>query len=487
MHRNVKIKTGIAILSREQIFGSRMLILSALCVLLSNPVIAGQGPQNEATLAITGATLIDGTDAPPIENAVVIIHDGYIECAGSQQNCPVSPNTPTLDATGQWLIPGLIDTHIHWQVWYDNEKKLSPQIAARAASIYLANGITTVVDVGGQRWVKQQHRQTLDELQGGEPPTPRMLFSGWIDSEAVDASISKDAGIAASELLSQGVVGIKVHNGLTKNDYERIVAVADQADRPVYGHTYYLGESGFLDFTGEAVVSGIDGVFHVLGIPPVVADKAPPLPTVSMEDWQAWWLAGAELWLHADEESMGKLIEQMVGNGAWLQPTLITEQFMIKPDYYQDHPNWAYSPMTREELQLGFPVFQGEDLANYRAAYLQMQKFVSRFKAAGGMLVAGTDGLPIPGFGMQEELRLLAEAGIPTLAAIQSATRNAAIAWRWQDRIGTVQQGKAADLVILAGDPVVDITQTRNIWRVIKGGVVHDPEILLASEIRTDF
>jgi len=455
------------------------LFIVSLSVSVANPLMAKDFQQDKTVLAVIGATLIDGTGASPIDNAVVLVREGQIECAGNRRKCPLNPETKTLDATGRWLVPGFIDSHIHWQVWYDSEKKLTLQTAARAARTYLANGITTVVDVGGQRWVNPTNRQVLDKLLASGKPAPRTLFSGWIDRKELDKSSSNDAGVVALELLSQDIAGIKIHNGLNKKDYERIVAVANQIGRPVYGHTYYMGQNGFMNFTSEAVAAGIDGIFHVLGIPPVTPEDAPPLPTAPLEDWQAWWLAGAKLWLHSNEKSMDELIKLMIKNDTWLQPTLITEQFQIQPNYYQDHPNWGYSPITREEIQLGLPSYEGEGIAQYQAAYAQMQKFVRRFNEAGGLIVAGTDGFPIAGFGLQEELRLLVEAGIQTLDAIQSATHNAAIAWRWQDRIGTLQQGKAADLVILAGDPLADITHTANIWRVIKAGVVYNPEVLL--------
>ena len=448
-----------------------------LLILLTGPVVAGNLQEEESTVTIVGATLIDGTETEPVKNAIVVIRGGLIECAGNRQQCLLDPDTQLIDATGKWLVPGFIDSHVHWQIWYDDQKLLSPEKAAAAARVYLANGITTLVDVGGQRWVDEANRQVLDKLQESDQPAPRLFYSGWIDRKVIEASDSKDAGVIASELLIRGNVGIKVHNGLNRQDYERITGVADRLGYPVYGHTYYLDETGFVNRTSEAISAGVDGIFHVLGIPP--ASNVPPLPAVPMENWQAWWLAGAKLWLHTTDDSMDELIRQMLNKQVWLQPTLITEYTLIQPDHFRDSPNWTYSPATWEELRLGFPVFEGEDLAQYRAAYAKMQLFVKRFFEAGGMLVAGTDGLPIPGFGLQEEMRLLVEAGIPSQVAIRSATHHASNAWQLQDQIGTLQHGKVADLVILDGDPLVDIAQTKNIWRVIKSGNVHDPYDLL--------
>lgn len=455
-------------------------MIPAAGVLLALP-LACSPPRAGQLLAITGATLIDGTGGPPLDDAVVLVQDGRVACAGSASACPFPEATDTLDATERWLIPGLIDSHIHWQIWYDGDRKLSPATAARAARVYLANGITTVVDVGGQRWVRPEHRQVLDELVRSGTPAPRMLFSGWIDRATLDETESKDARILARDLLASGVDGIKIRDGLSPSEYEVIVAEADRAGRPVYGHTYFMGDREFIDYTAEAAVTGVDGVFHVLGIPPVAPGQEPPLPTEPMDDWEAWWLAGAALWSHASVESMEDLIRVMVDHGTWLQPTLVTEKGLIDPDYFRYDPSWAHSPMSWEELQAGLPAYEGEELEQYRDAYRQMQTFVLRFHEAGGMLVAGTDGMPVPGFGLQEEMRLLEEAGVPPMVVLQSATRNPAAAWHRLDRIGTLEPGRAADLLILEADPLQEVANSKKIWRVMKGGLLYDPASLLAG------
>ena len=459
----------------------RLLVLCPL-VAASGQLGAEERRTGNSTLSITGATLIDGTDAEPVQDATLVIDSGYITCIGRKPECPVDSETTVIDATGKWLVPGLIDSHVHWQIWFDEEGSLSRETAARAAQLYLANGVTTLVDVGGQRRVSGANRQVLDQLDSSGQPAPRIFYSGWIDGKEIQQSDSKDAGVIAAELLSSGAIGIKVHNGLDQQDYKLIMAAAERAGRPVYGHTYYLNEKGFLNLTSEALEAGIDGIFHILGIPPVSPEEMPPLPAESMDNWQAWWVAGAKLWLYVTPKDMDELIQLMTNNQAWLQPTLITEHVIVQPDFYQDSPNWVYSPVPRESMRLGMPVLDRDDLEQYTAAYEQMEIFVKRFYEAGGMIVSGTDGLPLPAFGLHDELRLLSEAGIPPLAVIQSATRNPAKAWRLQDQVGTLQQGRAADLLILDGDPLLDIAQTRNIWRVVKSGVVYNPEDLMRQE-----
>lgn len=474
------------------------MMISVISAALLLPQMALAEPASNL-LAIRGATLIDGTGRTPLKDAVVVIGNGKVECVGIVDDCPHAQGLPTLDARDRWVIPGLIDSHIHWQIWYEAElesdgsakesgpyNRLSPETAARAARIYLANGITTVIDTGGEPWIKSEQRQVLDALVQSGKPTPRLLYSGWVNRKSVDASEPADAAALTKRLLEAGADGIKIRNGLSVDEYQAIVAEAEKFDRPVYGHTYYQQGTKFIDYTAEAAKAGVDGVFHVLGISPVTPENTPSFADIPLEDWQTWWLAGAELWLHTTDASMDELIAVMTGNQTWLQPTLVTEQTLIDPGYFREDSAWKWSPSTWEEMHDGSPQLVGEDLATYQRAYQKMQEFVRRFHEAGGMLVAGTDGIPVPGFGLQEELRLLVETGIPPMAVLQSATLNAAKAWRRSHEFGTLEPGKSADLVILEGDPLADIKQTANIWRVVRNGVVHVPTELLAESVEVE-
>jgi imidazolonepropionase-like amidohydrolase len=107
------------------------------------------------------------------------------------------------------------------------------------------------------------------------------------------------------------------------------------------------------------------------------------------------------------------------------------------------------------------------------AGLARMRDFVRRFQAAGGTVVAGSDGPFAPGVELHEEIALLAEAGLPPAEALAAATRNAARALRLEQRAGTIAAGRDADLVLLEADPLADVRATRRVWSVVKGGVVY--------------
>lgn len=428
--------------------------------------------------AVAGATVWTGTGAAPISDAVVLVRQGRVACVGTRGECPYDEAAHEIDARGRWIIPGLVDAHVHLHAWFDGDGGITPDAAARVARVYLANGITTVVDVGGQVWVPPAQQAVLEGVGGSGAPAPRMLFSAWIDRRAVDRSGTSARELARSVLRSNAA-GVKIRNGLSMEEITAIVEEADAFGVPVYGHTYDEVEGDFLDYTAEAVETGVDGVFHVLGIPPVSETSRPPRPDLPEEDWEGWWLAGADLWNHATESDMDRLARQMVGHGAWLQPTLVTEEAIVSPEWVREAPGWRYSPLELDEFTLGWPAFSPEELEVYASAYGRMQRFVLRFHEAGGMIVAGTDGLPVPGFGLQEELRLLVESGLSPEEALLTATRNAATAWGREGEVGTIAPGRDADLLIVEGDPLADITRTRAIWRVMRAGVLYDPAELL--------
>jgi imidazolonepropionase-like amidohydrolase len=137
---------------------------------------------------------------------------------------------------------------------------------------------------------------------------------------------------------------------------------------------------------------------------------------------------------------------------------------------------WSRSPLRRhvpgwwEEVSYGTPGFDGEHWQEYRAGFVRMKEFVRRFHEAGGLITAGTDSLPFPAFSLHEELELLVEAGLSPMAALQAATRDAARVLRRDGHIGTVEEGKLADLVLLGANPLDDIRHIRRIKAVVVRG-----------------
>ena len=160
-------------------------VVSILALLSAAPALSAQ-----TTRAITGATLLDGTGAPPVADAVVLIRGGRITCAGTRKACPIPSGAARTDARGAWLIPGLIDAHVHFSQtgWFDGRPDAADlrdtypyaQVEAnleahpeRFFRSYLCTGITSVFDVGGYPWT-----WALRDRFANDPHAPRIAAAG---------------------------------------------------------------------------------------------------------------------------------------------------------------------------------------------------------------------------------------------------------------------------------------------------------------------
>jgi hypothetical protein len=215
---------------------------------------------------------------------------------------------------------------------------------------------------------------------------------------------------------------------------------------------------------------------HVEGIGPGPVSRPPR--ALRATGWQREWLALYLQWLNASSAEESRLREALVAGGVWLEPTLTADAFVVHDEWYRDRPEnrllaqlWGQS---YKESREGFPAFTGSDLQLARQGFLRMQRFVRRFQEAGGLVIAGSDGLPWPAAGVHEELRLLVAAGLGPLAALQAATRNAARALGWERRTGTIEIGRDADLVLLDASPLIEVTNTMRIHAVVRAGRVLD-------------
>jgi imidazolonepropionase-like amidohydrolase len=275
------------------------------------------------------------------------------------------------------------------------------------------------------------------------------------------------------ELRAVGVHGLKIRQALSDDDLRTVFSEAAAAGLPVYGHTYdWPGRDSVKEYTMTAVRLGAAGVMHVSGFPQVGPDAPPPPdgPRFGSDNWQQWWLHQAALWLHGDSAAEGALIDAMVARGAWLEPTLVTEDWLAFADRYRSEWVARGLPRTHADAFTGFPTWTGPDLDRFRGAFEKMQDFVRRFHERGGTVIAGSDCLPSCGQGVHEEIALLARAGLPPLAALQAATLSAARALGRGHELGAVEVEYLADLLLLDANPLEDVRNTRRIAGVISGG-----------------
>lgn len=438
-----------------------------------------------ASLLISSTTLIDGTGARPVTDAAVLVRAGRIVAVGPEADVRRHPEAETaeaIDARGTWTIPGLIDAHIH-----------STLTGFESMPVFLGCGVTTVRDVGGPLDVVTSIR---DRLAAGEAPGPRFIFCGpLIDGEPASfpnsllpiIQATPDAEAVASlvsECIDQGAGAIKLYFRLPRTSLR--AAIKRVAGRvPVTGH---LG----LTRASEAVEDGINCFEHV--IVTIYNDVVRPEDRFdALRDSMAdpnFWIRLHEGWARADLDGPGAqaLLEAMHRGDVTLDPTLdITA--LVGGGTRGDDPNLRHvRPELRQAWEMRRQIAGARPDADpevTRAGHAACGDFVQRYHAIGGRVIAGTDvgAMPylVPGFSLHAEMRMLVDAGLGTAAALRAATFDAAKALRIHGETGSIEPGKAADLVILEQNPLDDIKHVGSIRELMRGGVRYRPAELLPA------
>jgi len=423
--------------------------------------------------ALVGATLIDGSGGPALRDAVVVVRHGTIESTGVRADFRLPPRTTEVDATGRWIVPGLIDAHAHVARW--------------ALPRYLAWGVTSVRDVHG----------TLDtilrirgEVNRGEVAGPRIYAAGaMIDgvpstyADALPAPDGKAARKWVDHLVNAGVDLIKVY---TRVDPALLRSVLDEAstfNAPVTGHL------GLTDAVTAANL-GIASIEHISGVPEAAVADASALYAAHREGFFAGWTAFEHAWPSLDSAALGRVAQALAEKRVAVIPTLVLHDTFSR----LDDPAILQDSMLRfvpEEEQRRWNVpgmiaragWKTADFEAFRRARPNQDLFLRLYAAAGGKIAAGTDAanqLLIPGYSEHRELQLLVAAGLTPRDALLAATRNGALLLG-VDSLGLIAPGKAADLVILTRDPMSRIQNTLAIEQVMVRGRLYSADSLRAS------
>jgi imidazolonepropionase-like amidohydrolase len=454
---------------------TRPLFLLLIWALLTASALA---QSRNVTLFIHGGTLIDGTGAPPVPDAVVVVSGDRIVDAGPSSRITVPKNTKTLDAHGKWIIPGLIDAHVHFfqsgglytrpdvidlrqRVPYERELAWIRRRLPYTFTRYLCSGITSVVDAGGpfaNFKVRALARRTR--------AAPRVAVAGPLIST-----------VAPDDLETADPAIIEV------TDPEQAVALVrrELAHKPDLIKIWFIrGPEVELQYAVK-IIEAVAKASHA-------ADVRVAVHATELETAKAAVSAGADILVHSvsDRPVDDEFVQMVKERGVIYTTTIVVLE--------------GYAEVLGQNVDLtGIERSCGDarviaswaDLAKIREDQLPLYaRFPPRFtekavvlanlkrmQESGAIVAAGTDAGNIGtlhGPSLHREFELMAEAGLSPMQIIVDATRNAARVFSPNPQIGTIETGKFADLVILDADPLADIGNARQINKVIKGGQVFE-------------
>ena len=452
-------------------------------------------------IAIVHVTLVSPAVGKPQPDMTIVIKGRLIASVGPASSLRVPLSTRVIDGTGRFVIPGLWDMHSHFRQ------------ADRDLKMDIANGVLGVRDMGG---VASEVFPLRDAIERGQRLGPKIVASGaivdgpssWSNSKiTLSVATPDEARAAVQSLKQQGADFIKVYDNLPRDAYYALAAEAAKQGLPFAGHipnaiaVREASNAGQRTFEhGLALPGGstIERDYIRWRLNQSVSEEAMRTKNFSLVPAK---IARDETAMlnHFSRERADGTYRLLARNGTYLTPTLVTQRSLTFIDELSRSSDPRMQYVTADELKWWKP--ENGMLTKYRTPeYIAMRKReyaktleeIPRARSLGVRFLAGTDiTIPYtyPGFSLHDELGLFVEAGLTPLQALETATVNPArllglSTW------GRIETGCRANLVLLAADPLVDISNTKLIESVVVEGNFMDrfrlDQLLDESRIPTD-
>lgn len=419
----------------------------------------GIASSRSATLAIVGGTLIDGTGSAPLADAAVIVRRGRIVAVGPRSKVKIPHGAHVVEATGKFVLPGLWDMHAHFE-----QVEWGP--------IYLAAGVTTVRDCGNEIEFITAVRDAIAE---GHGLGPRLLLAGIVDGtgpltlgvERVDTP--EQARQWTDRYHAAGFQQIKIYSSVK---LPQVRVIADEAHRLGMTVTGHVPE-GLNAY--QVIEAGQDQINHIGYIADIMHA---PLPESAsrLERLQA----SANIVL--DSPGVQKALSFLKQHHTVVDPTIALSEFLTattaKPPASFEPGVSKVAPELAEQLTDVAPPSERSEISE--KVFEKELAIVGALHRAGIPVVAGTD-QTVPGYSLHREIELYVQAGFTPMEAIQAATVASARAMGLEKQSGTLEKGKRGDLIVINGNPLEVIYNTRNVEYVIASGTLYHPAELWES------
>ena len=394
-------------------------------------------------LVFRNATVIDGSGAEPMPNRTVVVRGDRVDALYETGSRPIPAGARVVDLTGHTIMPGLIDSHVHFLPADDREERL------RAL---LHSGVTMVRELVGNARITAdlQRRQASGEIEGPAIRFAAVFFGRLEGGERARASAGPfdpgsapwsrlvtpelDIAWAMAEARAAGATGVKLYASFTADQLAELSREARRHGLLVWTHSVVFPAGSV-----EAVAAGADSLIHAKGM--VTAAGTEGIPDNFAAGTRQWMMARPFAEIDPAGPAFQALYAEMVRRGTILEPALMADGDL------------ATQPLSPPRAAMRDWACRATGAAH----------------RAGVTIGAGTDTPLRPGI-LQRELARLVECGLSPIEAIRAATQNNARAAGVESTHGTIEPGKMADLVIVAGNPAERIGDAANVRFVVQSG-----------------
>lgn len=441
--------------------------ISSVLIFLCSSSLNAQNSFSHDTLVLNHVTIVDVRTGSLLPDQSVVLDGNHIVSVGPAKSTKFPRGATSVNCNGLFLVPGLWDMHVHlvFGDWFPDAKDIS-------LPLFIANGVTGVRDMGSELQIVQAWR---NEIESGRHIGPRIYTSGpMLDGpkprfpSSIAITTPEDARRAVADLKDRGADFIKLQSLIPR---EAVFAIAEEAKNQEIPFEGHVPDSVRASEMSEA---GMRSFEHLIGI----FEGSSP----AEDDFLKGNKTETRLLATYDSARAEALAAILAKNQTWQCPTLVWERggnlldvTDLAKDTREKYVPAPWKSQTWKRFTDEITQSYATDDLSTRKKFLEKElEVVHLLHAKGVPFLAGTDTPPgvyiFPGFSLHEELQRFVAAGFTPLEALQTATLNPARFFGLEDRLGTIENGKLADLVLLKANPLEDIANTQKIGAVIANG-----------------
>lgn len=452
-----------------------------------DPAFSQAQKASDPPVFLSGGTLVDVIRGEVYPDVGVLAEGGKITRLffDFPYNASLIPaDAVRIDVRGKYLIPGMMDLHVHAQANYKGVNVNLPHFF----KIFLVGGVTTVRAMGTaeDNLVRIKHEIDMGRSAGpnvviGSAPAfeqapgfPRVERTTMVNTPIEARAVTRDH-------IFKGADWVKFYN---YGDREMVNAVVDEAHKhgaKVFGHFTMLGAD-------EAARAGVDSLEHTVSLIQKALNYQEQIGMTDIGYYRYF-----VLWTKVDEKKLDETFKVMIAHKTALVPTLAIQYVGADPNYlpkisgewFDLYPKDLYAAYLKDPLRVPAVYNFKAHETQWKESILAQARQVARFVRMGGRVGTGSDlsSAPplVPGLSIRQELEIFVQGGMTPLEALRTATIVPAEILGWQDRFGSIEVGKQADIAVLNGNPLADIRAVGNVDSVMQAGRVYRVSDLTAE------